>query len=128
MNQKQMETHACIIKLPWSVFCVQLWAFKKYLESRVKSARQRKDIPWNVHGEKGKKTALACLREGYPLDIPESFQGYPSLNPARAVFFSFFFTNIPTNIHRLALSLKGSTNRHNSALHSGLETDFGHST
>ena len=47
--------------------------------------------------EKRKKNgAIACLREGYPLDISESLRDIP------LPFFFFFSTDIPRNIPRLA--------------------------
>ena len=49
--------------------------------------------------------ALACLREGYPLDIPES----PCLNQARAVFL-LFSMDIPINILMLVRTLRVMAN------------------
>ena len=40
--------------------------------------------------EKGRKTALACLREGYPLDILEGLKDLKSISQNVLVGFFFF--------------------------------------
>ena len=52
--------------------------------------------------EKSIKKVLAFLREGYPLDIPDSLR---DLNPASTIFLLFFSKNIPRNTSRLASAL-----------------------
>ena len=57
--------------------------------------------------EKRRKMVLAGLREGYPLDIPESLRDIP-VSTQLVMFFFFFFMDIPRNILTLtrALNLK----------------------
>ena len=56
----------------------------------------------NIHG---RKTLLACLREGNVLDISESLRDIPLSTQLLAPFFFLFSTDIPRNILRLARAL-----------------------